>query len=259
MRVRKILAATLALFLAVPVASAADTDADFQKKMDSFLSEDANIEKLAKALERFVMKKKQADEAQARQDEEQRLSQQFKNPISVELGNSPSVGPADAKVVVVEFSDFQCPFCQRGAQVVEQLRQKYPKDLRVVFKHLPLPFHDQARPAAIASLAAGAQGKFWEMHDELFKNQHRLNTDTFVELAKKIGIDADKFKKDLQDEKFAKQVEADMQLAQKLDVEGTPNFFVGKISAPGVVGGINVRGARPLDYFDQKVIQPLLK
>src|SRR5579862_3334448 len=86
----------------------------------------------------------------------------------------PSKGPADAKVTIVEFSDFQCPFCSRVVPTVEQIEKAYPKDVRVVFRHNPLPFHPNAPLAAEAAVAAEAQGKFWEMHDKMFTNQQNI-------------------------------------------------------------------------------------
>jgi protein-disulfide isomerase len=125
---------------------------------------------------------------------------------------------------------------------MEDVLKEYPNDIRLVYKNLPLPFHQQAKPAAIAALAANEQGKFWEMHDELFANQSRIQEgETFLfELAEKIGLEMDKFKKDFANDKFARMVDEDAALANKLGITGTPGFFV---------NGVKVTGARPLPYF----------
>ncbi|MCB0317866.1 MAG: thioredoxin domain-containing protein [Bdellovibrionales bacterium] len=141
---------------------------------------------------------------------------------------------------MVEFSDFQCPYCKRGADTMAEVLKAYPNDVNLVFKNLPLPFHKQAGPAAKAALAAGKQGKFWEMHDRLFNNQQRLSAGFYEEQAKDLGLDVEKFKTDLNDPELEKQLKADMDLAQKHGISGTPGFFV---------NGVEVRGAMPVDHF----------
>ena len=227
---------------AAPSKPVAATPADeaFAKSMEAFLTRDENVEKVGTALERYFNKKRDEQAQQAAKAEEQQLEDQFKNPIKVDIGSSPVRGDANAKVTVVEFSDFQCPFCQRGAKTMEDLLKEYPKDVKVVFKNLPLPFHPQARPAAKAALAAGEQGKFWEMHDMLFQNQSNLTDEGFIEFAKKIGLDVEKFKTDMKKPEYDKQIDADTAVGQQLGVQGTPGFFV---------NGVLVRGARPLPFF----------
>ncbi|MCA9519564.1 MAG: thioredoxin domain-containing protein [Myxococcales bacterium] len=139
---------------------------------------------------------------------------------------SPHKGDDDAKVVLVEFSDFQCPFCSRVTSVVEELSKAYPKKLKVVFKHMPLSFHKHAKLAAIAAMAAHKQGKFWQFHDVVFRKRNKLEKDDLISYAKDIGLDVEKFKKDLDSEEIRKQVEADMALARKIGVRGTPTFYI---------------------------------
>ncbi len=147
-----------------------------------------------------------------------------------------------ALVTIVEFSDFQCPYCSRGANTMTAIKAKYGDDVRIVFKHLPLPFHKQAEGAAVAALAAGRQGKFWEMHDKLFENQSKMSTDSelFIRLADEIGLKLTRFEKDLRDPKLLAQVKADAALAGEVGARGTPNFFV---------NGIQITGARPEAAF----------
>jgi protein-disulfide isomerase len=153
-------------------------------------------------------------------------------PLSAELqaaiaATSPSsFGPANAKVQVVEFSDFQCPFCSQAANVVHQIRQKYGDKVRFTFRQFPLPMHPNAHEAAEAALSAGTQGKFWEYHDRLFKNQSQLDRAALENHAKEAGLNVPAFKKSLDEHKFAPVVDADMKLGEKVQVNGTPSMFV---------------------------------
>ena len=246
----QVLTMCLLLALALP-AHAADMDQQaFNKAMDSYLSDEANLEKVGNALEQYFRAKRDKQRVAAEKAEEQRLEDQFKNPVTIDIGNSPTKGPENAKITLIEFSDFQCPFCSRGMQTMEAVLKEYPNDVKLVFKHLPLPFHPQAKPAARASIAAGKQGKFWEMHDALFENQKNLSDETYMNLAKEIGLDLAKFKKDYEDPEVAKMVEEDAALATKLGVRGTPGFFV---------NGVQVRGAQPLPKFKELIDRWLSK
>jgi protein-disulfide isomerase len=160
-----------------------------------------------------------------------------------------SWGAATAPVTIVIFSDFQCPFCARGAATIAELEKKHgPDNLRVVWKNLPLPFHDRAKPAAEAALAVrerlGDTG-FWAFHDKLFANQRELGTESLVRFAAEVGFtDAEALRADLTGHRFAARVDADLRLASELGVHGTPAFFV---------NGVLVSGAQPLAAFDALV------
>jgi protein-disulfide isomerase len=145
---------------------------------------------------------------------------------AIAQGPAPSFGPENAKVSIVEFSDFQCPFCSRGADVVHQIRQKYGTKVHFVFRQFPLPMHGRARESAEAALAANAQGKFWEYHDLLFKNQQALERKNLEEHAKETGLDVAQFKKALDDHKFASTVESEIKLGETVAVQGTPTMFI---------------------------------
>jgi protein-disulfide isomerase len=154
-------------------------------------------------------------------------------PLSVELQaaiaakDAPSFGPADAKVTVVEFSDFECPFCSRAADVTKQVRAKYSDKVRFVFRQFPLSFHKSAQGAAEAALAANAQGKFWEFHDKVFENQKNgLEKDALVKYAKETNVEVGAFKKDLESNKYAEAVKADLKLGESVAVNGTPTLFI---------------------------------
>jgi len=158
--------------------------------------------------------------------------------------DGPAMGPADAKVTIVEFSDFQCPFCSRVVPTVQQIEKEYGKKVRVVFKHNPLPFHADAPLAAEAAVAAQQQGKFWEMHDKMFANQQNIKRPDLEKYAQEIGLDVGKFKAALDSGAGKAQVEADKKLAAQVGANGTPNFYI---------DGRNVVGAVPFDEF-KKVI-----
>ncbi len=161
-------------------------------------------------------------------------------PVEIELGRAPIDGDKNAPIQVVMYSDFQCPFCSRVNPSIDQMKEEYGDKVVVAFKHYPLPFHKDAKPAAIASLAAHRQGKFWEMHEKLFANQRNLNRDAFVNYAKELGLDTAKFEKDLDDPALAQWVAADMAEAQKFGVRGTPATFI---------NGRLVSGAQPYPRF----------
>ena len=145
------------------------------------------------------------------------------------IGDSPVRGDADGPVTIVEFSDFQCPFCARAAPLIDEVLKKYPKGVRFVYKQFPLPMHPMARPAAEASLAAQEQGKFWEMHDVLIRNQPTLDASKLDDYAKQAGLDVKRFRRDLEQKKaeYDKRIDADMRLGQSSDVRGTPTIYIG--------------------------------
>ena len=243
MNKRPFFISTLMVLTSANMAIAAEppkANSNFDKEMEQYLANDDNVKKVGDALERYFRKKQQDQAQNAQKAEQDRLENQFKNPVKVDIGSSPVRGPSDAQITVVEFSDFQCPFCQRGAATMDELMKMYPKEVKVVFKNLPLPFHDKAKPAAKAALAAQQQGKFWEMHDLLFQNQQDLSDEAFIKYAGDLGLDIEKFKAALNSPEIDKLVEADADQARKLGVNGTPGFFV---------NGVLVSGAQPLPAF----------
>ena len=135
-------------------------------------------------------------------------------------------GPANAKLTIVEYADFECGHCKAASTVVDQLVEKYPDRIRVVFKHFPLSFHAMAKKAAAAAEAAGRQGKFWEMHHALFATQEFLDDDLIRGHAKAIGLDPVRFEKDWTDPAVVARVEASRKEAEGLGVNATPAFFV---------------------------------
>ncbi|SNT01738.1 Na+/H+ antiporter NhaA [Geodermatophilus saharensis] len=137
-------------------------------------------------------------------------------------------GPVDAPLTLVEYGDFECPFCGRATGAVEELRERFGDRLRYVFRHVPLTdVHPHARLAAEAAEAAAAQGRFWEMHDRLFAGQDRLDPGDLLEHAAAVGLDVVRFSRDLGSGQYARRVEQDVESAEASGVEGTPTFFVG--------------------------------
>ncbi len=158
----------------------------------------------------------------------------------VPVGTSPVKGPATAKVTIVQISDFQCPFCSRVEPTITELFNDYGKDIRVVWKNNPLPFHNNAMPAALAAMAAGEQGKFWEMHERLFKDQAHLDDATYEKYAGEIGLNMGKWKAAYSSKKYEAAIKADMVIAEQFGARGTPSFFI---------NGRPLRGAQPKDAF----------
>ena len=145
---------------------------------------------------------------------------------TVEEGDSPSKGPKDAPVSIVEWADFQCPYCGAAAPVLDKLMVQYPGNVRFVYKNYPLSSHEHSEGAARAAVAAGKQGKFWEMHDLLFQNQQTgLDRDELMKLEKQLGLDEKKFVADMDSEPVADNVNADRKQAQKLELRGTPMIY----------------------------------
>ncbi|HLT35695.1 MAG TPA: thioredoxin domain-containing protein, partial [Enhygromyxa sp.] len=144
----------------------------------------------------------------------------------IAAGNVPAYGPADAKVTVVEFSDFQCPYCSLAATAVDEVKQKYGDRVRFVFRQFPLSFHKEAHLAAQASLAANAQGKFWEYHDKLFANQKALGREDLEKYAQEVGLDMGEFRKALDEGTYKATVDAELTLGGEVFVEGTPTMFI---------------------------------
>ena len=172
--------------------------------------------------------------------------------FEVSAGDGPSKGSADAKVTIVEFSDFQCPFCSKGAQVVNAIEKKYGNKVRIVFKHFPLPFHAQARIAAEASMCANEQdGKlFWKMHDAMFANQAKLDQPNLIISAKSIGAKEAEFKACLESGKFKAKIDSDVAEGTNIGIKSTPTFFV---------NGKLINGAQPIEVFSEVIDEELAR
>lgn len=196
----------------------------------------------------------QQGQQKAQQDFYAKLQDKYKveykiEPIRVEVAaTGPSKGPENAPVTIVEFSDFQCPFCSRVIPTLNQVKEKYGDKVRIVFRQYPLPFHQQAQKAAEASLCANDQGKFWQLHDAMFANQQALGVDQLKAKAAELGLNADSFNSCLDSGKYAAQISTDMKEGSAAGVSGTPAMFI---------NGRFVNGAVPFEEIDAVVADEL--
>lgn len=181
--------------------------------------------------------------------------------VTTSIDDDPVKGNADAPVTIVEFSDYQCPFCGRFVkQTFPELNEKYivTGKVKYVFRDFPLEFHKLAPKASEAANCAGDKGKYWEMHDKLFDNQTALTLDDLRQYAKDIGLDAGSFNKCLDSGKHAAEIEKDLEDGRKAIISGTPSFIIGKTqSGKKEIVGKKIIGARPFSSFEQ-IIEQLL-
>ncbi|MEM9771206.1 MAG: thioredoxin domain-containing protein [Cyanobacteria bacterium P01_D01_bin.73] len=204
----------------VPAAIAQEVSADFEAKVLKVI--DDNPEAILKSVGKY--NRIQA-ERRAQAQSQLRLSLRT-NPETVVAG-SPVKGNTDAPIVLIEFSDFQCPFCAQAQGEIQRFMSRYGNRVQFVYKHLPLTnIHAQAAPAAAASWAAQQQDKFWPYHDDLYKNQNRLGEELYLELANKYELDIDKFNSDRASEAAISAIQKDVDLADSLSVQGTPTFLM---------------------------------
>ncbi|WPU64706.1 DsbA family protein [Peredibacter starrii] len=240
------------LLAAVLVVASACTSKDDLKKMikenPEIITEaiEANPNKFIDALNNAV-KAAQEGEGKRREEEEKKaLEESFNKPLQAEIRSDESFrGNKDAPITLIEYSDFECPFCSRGYGTVMELMKKYEGKIRFVYKHLPLSFHPQAMPAAQYYEAIRLQSpeKAWEFHDAIYKNQRALqNGESFLKAeAKKLKVDMAKLEKDAKSEAVQKRIDADMAEAAKFGFQGTPGFLL---------NGVPVKGAYPTSHFD---------
>jgi len=144
----------------------------------------------------------------------------------IDVTGSPFRGPQEAPVTIVVFDDYQCPYCAGLEPLLRQVPETFPKDVKLVIKQFPLPMHAYARKAAVAALAAGKQGKFWEMHERLFTSQKDLSDAKVAAIAGELGLNAEQFEKDLKDPSLASLVDKDTNDGMRAGVQGTPAVFM---------------------------------
>ena len=169
----------------------------------------------------------------------------LEDPVKISIAGDPVQGPDNAKVTIVEFSDFQCPYCSQAVAQARAVLKSFPKDVRLVFKQFPLDFHAQAEFGAEAALAAQAQGKFWEMHDRLYAGFPDLSRKTVLGYAKAIGLDMNRFTAEVDSHKYKARVTAEEHEGEEAGVGGTPTFFI--------------NGRKYNGLFDMATVAPLLK
>lgn len=227
-------------------AAVSDADVDaFYEQNKAQIPPTTPKEQITPRIRQYLEQQKQFEARQAfiKSLEDKYKTEYLLEPLRVEVASAgfpAKGGPADAPVTIVEFSDFQCPFCSRVNPTLEEVQKKYGDKVRIVFRHFPLSIHPQAQKAAEASLCANDQGKFWQMHDALFQNQQALDVDTLKTRATELGLKAEDFNSCLDSGKHASAVQADFEAGTKAGVTGTPAMFI---------NGRLVSGAVPMDQI----------
>ncbi|MBW4634072.1 MAG: thioredoxin domain-containing protein [Iphinoe sp. HA4291-MV1] len=215
------LAALILLFLVLgssfPAQAANSTNSQLEQQVLQIIREHPEV------ILESVQAYQQKQQAQIQQAQQTFVRQMKTNPQEV-IGESPTTGSTEFKVLLVEFSDFQCPYCAQAHKTLKQFMAKHRDKVTLVYKHFPLtPIHSQAMPAATAAWAAQQQGKFWEYQDALFTHQKQLGESLYSDIAKNLNLDLEKFKRDRLLANTA--IKKDMLLAENLGLTGTP-FFV---------------------------------
>lgn len=210
------------------------------------------IEKAPDQFIKVVMKAQQDAQKvageQQQEDEKKQRDEEFKNPLQPVIEEGRVIfGKKEAPITIVEYSDFQCPFCSRGYQTVKQIEKEYGDKVRIVFKHLPLDFHPLAMPAAryFEAIALQDHVKAQKFHDMVFENQNMLKDkgeDFFKDTAKKVGADLKKVEAAIKEGAIQKRIDADMEEAKKFNMSGTPGFLI---------NGVSLRGAYPAPAFKE--------
>jgi len=240
----------LSVLLASPAAAAISRDelkAALEANPDLVISALKKADK-TKYFETIVDAQQEYQKNKAKEEakrEEQEREKAFKNPLKPTLGaDARTRGNANAAITIVEYSDFQCPYCTQGYRNLEQLRKRHGDKLRVVFKNFPLNFHPMAMPAAqwFEAIALQSPEKAWTFHDTLFEHQDKLGEDYFKLLAKDLGIDVAKAAKDAKSDAVKSKIEADIKEAKSFGIEGTPAYLI---------NGVPLRGAYPVEAFEQ--------
>ena len=206
-----------------------------EKKIDRVLSASPtsapgadDLQLVSKKLDTVLIALRPLQQLQQAQQGPQMPSDEYTKVHAIDLGQSPVKGNKDAPITIVEFMDFQCPFCARFHPAVNEVLAAYPDKVKFVIKNFPLSFHPNAKPAAKAALAAGEQGKYYEMADLLLNNNQNLNEEAFKAHAKTLGLNVNKFMKDLKDKdaQWEKIIGDDTKLGESVDVRGTPTYFI---------------------------------
>ena len=163
---------------------------------------------------------------------------------------NPTIGPKNAPITIIEFTDFQCPFCKRASNTIDKLMKIYSGKIRLVFRNLPLSsIHKESFAAARAAMAAHRQGMFWPYHDMLFDNSPNLNKELYIKIAHSLGLDMKRFQLDMKSKEIYEQIKTDIKTAKRFGIDATPTF---------VINGVLVKGAKPIRYF-KIIIDKLLK
>lgn len=253
----------LIVFLSAVLLLSCTSDEKMKEQISKILKDDPKV--LTEAIEKHPAEfidalQKAAKNAQEEmgkrreEDDKKKLEESFEKPLVAEIRSDESIrGPKDAPLTLVEYSDFECPFCSRGYETVIALLKKYEGKIRFVYKHLPLSFHEQAMITSqyYEAIRLQDEKKAFAFHDEIFKNQRKLkNGVAFLDATvKQVGADLAKVKKDFNSPAVTKRIEADVKEAGSFGMQGTPGF---------ILNGVPVRGAYPPEYFGT-IVDELVK
>ena len=242
------------MIMSMSFLSSCTSDEKMKEQMTKLLKDDPKI--LTEAIEKHPVEilealQKAAKNAQEEmgkkreEDEKKKLEESFDKPLMANIRSDESIrGPKEAPITLVEYSDFECPFCSRGYETVQALMKKYDGKIRFIYKHLPLSFHDKAMISSqyYEAIRLQDEKKAFAFHDEIFKNQKKLqNGVAFLDAtAKAVKADMAKLKKDLNSEAVTRRIQEDMKEAEGFGMQGTPGFLL---------NGVPVRGAYPTEYF----------
>lgn len=241
-------------------ASSTDLQTEKVEQAEMFQDQLNEIhEELRLTLKEVVSLSKKVDSLSSKtnlkQGDEDEVSKSVKLPDAQRL-----IGSSDAKIAMVEFMDFQCPYCVRYAkQVFPALKKRYidTGKLRYGIRDFPLDFHTKAEAAAIAANCAGKQDKYWEFHDELISNSKSLGDELYRSLGEKYKLNIEKFTACRSDPKSSLGVQEDLSYGTEVGTRGTPNFFIGRIVGDSIVDVVQISGSRPIETFDRAIQQAL--
>lgn len=243
------LVATLAFAIAACAPSAKQLKEAVEKDPSIvFTAIEKNPDKFIEVVMKAQQEAQKVAGDRAQEEEKKQRDAEYANPLKPEIDETRVIfGNKAAPITIVEFSDFQCPYCSRGYQTVQQVRKEYGDKVRIVFKHLPLDFHPLAMPAAkyFEAIAQQSAEKAEKFHDMIFENQGMLKDKGeayFAEVTKKVGADLKKVQAALKDEKIQKRIDADMAEAKNFNMSGTPGF---------IINGVSLRGAYPFPAFKE--------
>jgi protein-disulfide isomerase len=232
----------MASLLTAGCAMAADTAPPLDAKLEAQILE--VIRKHPEVILQSVEDYQNRERARQAEAQKASVAQVTADPKQA-IGSSPTLGRG--KVLLLEFSDFQCPYCASVRESLKQFAQKHADEVTLVYKHFPLTrIHDQALPAALAAWAAGQQGKFWEFHDALFANQKGLDDAFYQQTAKGLNLNMAKFNGDRKSPEATQAIAADAALAERLSIDGTPSF---------VMGGELFSGPVPLEALEKRLLK----
>jgi len=225
-----------------------EVEAFFEEHRARFRSANATLENRGPQIRAFLERERQQKALELIRSEAD-VEVLMDAPRVEVAAEGPSMGPEDAPVTIVEFSDFQCPYCSRAEPVIRQVLDRYPERVRLVYRHMPLDsIHPRARPAAVAAVCAERQGRFWDYHAKLFENQKQLSDEDLRRYAEELDLDVAAFEECLGSDDARQQVAADLRAGRDAGVSGTPAFFV---------NGIMLSGAKPVGAFVEVIEQEL--